>query len=178
MPKFEFSLVVSNIAAMDDAFEDRLHEAGCDDALLSIIKGSVVLDFTRNAKNFVHAVASAVRDVQKTGAEILRIEPDPYVTISDIADRACLSKQIISLYALGKRGPGDFPPPVVRVNTESPLWDWLIVSRWLFRNRKLDDRKTVVYAALTREFNSILESRKEHLPGNRTIERMLMNIAG
>jgi hypothetical protein len=175
MPQFEFTLTLSGLDGTEPNFEDRLFEAGCDDALISMVKGAVVLDFTREAKNFVHAVASAVGDIGKSGAKVVRIEPDTYVTISDIAVRAGLSKQAISLFAQGKRGPGDFPPPALRINTESPLWDWLKVSRWLFHNRKLEDRKTVVYAALTREFNAILERQKKPLPRKRRLERVFVN---
>jgi len=58
------------------------------------------------------------------------------VSLSDIAERAGVSKAAISLYAKGKRGK-DFPAPIARVTTESPLWDWVEVADWMHRNDKL-----------------------------------------
>lgn len=156
MPHFEFSLIVSGIDLDDDGFEDRLFEAGCDDALVSVVKGLVVLDFTRQEKNLAHAVDSAIKDVEGTGAKVVRLEPDPLVTISDIANRTSLSRQLVSLYVQGKRGPRDFPLPSLRVSSESPLWEWLPVVRWLRKNQKIDNRTEVVHAALLSKFNNDL----------------------
>lgn len=178
MPKFEFTLVISGLDPDDETFEDRLFEAGCKDALVSVVKGSVLLDFTREAKNFAHAVGSAIDDVQKTGARVVRIEPDSYATLSDIAERSGLTRQAVSLIVQGKRGPGDFPPPAARVGSDSPLWDWLTVSRWLRRNHKLADRRIVVQAALTRELNVLLEMRSAPLTGSGVLERVLSGSAG
>jgi hypothetical protein len=160
MPHFEFSLIVSGLDPDDDAFEDKLFEAGCDDAVVSVVKGCVVLDFTRQEKNLAHAVDSAINDVESTGAKVVRLEPDPFVTISDIANRASLSKQLISLYVQGKRGPKDFPLPSLRVSSDSPLWDWLSVARWLRKNQKIDSGRDVVHAALLRKFNNDLGGAK------------------
>lgn len=61
-----------------------------------------------------------------------RIEPDSLVSLSEIAYRAGLTRQAISNYAAGKgkRALG-FPRPVARITSESPLWDWPEVARWL-----------------------------------------------
>jgi len=72
MPQFDFSLVVSSIDWDDDGFEYALFEAGCDDALVSFDKGFVVLDFTRQENNLAHAVATAIKDVESTGAKVVR----------------------------------------------------------------------------------------------------------
>ncbi|SLN38830.1 hypothetical protein OCH7691_01614 [Oceanibacterium hippocampi] len=39
-------------------------------------------------------------------------------------------------YAKGQRGRG-FPPPIARVTTDSPLWDWATVANWFCRKHKL-----------------------------------------
>lgn len=175
MPQFEFSLVIAGLDPNDDAFEDQLYDAGCDDALVSVVKGSVVIDFTRTAKNFVHAVGSAIQDVREAGARVIRVEPDNYTNLSDIAERTDLTRQAISLLIQGKRGPGDFPPPVARISTETPLWDWHSVARWFLHNNRLKDPKIVVHAALTRHLNVILEARREPLPGAKILERLIAN---
>ena len=75
MPKFEFAIIADGIDPDDPAFEDRFFEAGCDDALLMVVKGNVVLEFTREAASVAEAVASAIRDVHRAGARAKRIAP-------------------------------------------------------------------------------------------------------
>jgi len=112
MKVHSFTIVASGLDASgldttSDALEDGLYEAGCDDATVSVVRGRILLDFDREAKNLVHAIASAVADVERAGARIERIEPDALVTVSDIAERAGLSRQAVSLFARGERGQGD-----------------------------------------------------------------------
>lgn len=177
MTEFDFTLVVAGLDSDDDRLEDRLYEAGCDDALISVIKDSVVLDFTRAAKNFVHALATAISDVRRAGGRVVRVEPDNCVNLSDIAERAGLTRQAVSLLVQGKRGPGNFPAPAVRISTDSPLWDWHGVARWLLRANKLRDREAVIQAALTREANIILEAAEGTFAGRTILERLLVGDA-
>tara|TARA_B100000315_G_scaffold151835_1_gene140635 strand:- start:4642 stop:5202 length:561 start_codon:yes stop_codon:yes gene_type:complete len=151
-----FSLVLDGVDIEADDFEDCFFEAGCDDALIAVIKETVILDFDRAAKNLIHAIASAVKDVQSTGARVIRVEPDPLVSVSDIAERIDASRQAVSLWTLGKRGPGKFPAPVVRVNSDTPLWDWTGVARWLYINDKLDDPGMIVKAAIVSYANNAI----------------------
>ncbi|MGE0119937.1 MAG: hypothetical protein AB7S71_24445 [Dongiaceae bacterium] len=171
--KFEFAIVAEGLDPDADDFEDRLFDAGCSDALVSVIKGSIVLDFTREGKNFAHAVTSAIRDVKAAGAEVVRIEPDTYVNLSDIAARTGLTRQAVSLLIQGERGPGGFPPPIVRVTTDSPLWDWLSVARWMVRHGRLADSNVLTEAAMIRELNGILQAQRVHQAGGEILERAL-----
>jgi hypothetical protein len=75
--QFEFSIVAEGVDPAADDFEDRFFEAGCDDALISVVRGSVILGFSREAKNFAHALLSAIRDVRAAGAKVVRVEPEP-----------------------------------------------------------------------------------------------------
>ena len=70
MPTFEFSLVISGLDHND--IEDRLFEAGCDDALVAVIKGQLVLDFSREAKSYSHALASASAQIHSVGGRVTR----------------------------------------------------------------------------------------------------------
>ncbi len=158
---YEFSMVVEGFDRRASDFEDRLYDAGCSDALIGVVKGIVVLDFTREARSFKHALESALRDVRKAGGRVVRVEPDSYASLSDIAVRAGLTRQSVSLLVQGKRGPGDFPPPTARVTTDSPLWDWLAVAQWLERHGKLKDPDAVSRAALTRSVNAGLENARQ-----------------
>ena len=130
MEMYEFSIIASGLEPSADDFETRFYDAGCDDATIAFQRGHIIVDFTRQATSLGDAINSAIEDVRSTGARVDRVEPDPLVSISDIAARASLSRQIVSLYAKGARGEG-FPAPVARVTSDSPLWNWASVAKWL-----------------------------------------------
>ncbi len=48
--------------------------------------------------------------------------------------RAGLRRAAISLYAKGMRAQ-EFPAPVARVTSESPIWDWYEMARWMCRTK-------------------------------------------
>ena len=62
---------------------------------------------------------------------MVRVEPDELVSAADIADRVGLNRETIRLYAMGRRGPGTFPPPVARLRKRSPFYRWTDVAQWL-----------------------------------------------
>jgi len=154
---YEFTIIASGIDAQADDFEDRFFEAGCADATLSFQKSLIILEFARGAKGFAQAITSAFADVRAAGATVERFEPDYLVTLTDIAARSGLSKAAISLYCKGER-QDDFPAPVARITSESPLWDWVEVSHWLFKRDKLD-QEAVLEARLVREANMIAKEK-------------------
>jgi len=160
MTKHELTIIASGLNPEADDFEDSLFEAGCSDATISIQKGLIILEFTREASSFPHALISAIEDVRRSGAHVERIEPDHLVSLSDIARRASLSRAAISLYVKGERSDG-FPSPVARVTTESPLWDWVHVARWLHRNQRLS-LDAVVQAKVVREANLAVVNEIDH----------------
>jgi hypothetical protein len=156
MKTYEFAIIASGLDRMTDDFEARFYEAGCDDATVSFQKGVIIVDFARQARSIDEAIVSAVRDVRKTGARIERIEPDPLVSLSDIAARADMSRAAMSNYASALRGK-DFPAPIARVTTDSPLWEWAEVSRWLYLNRRVA-REVAVEARAVRAANDALQA--------------------
>lgn len=137
MKTFEFSIIASGLDPEAENFADRFFDAGCDDATVSFQKGHIILDFTRDATCLEEALASAASAARKAGAKVDRIEPDPLVSLSDIAARTGLSRAAMTHYANGARGQ-NFPAPVARVTSESPLWDWAKVAKWMYENHKLD----------------------------------------
>ena len=153
MKNYQFVVVASGLDPDSEDFEDRFFEAGCGDATISFQKGLTIVEFNRQAKNFAHAITSAFTDVHKTGATVERFEPDYLVSLSDIAARSGLSRAAISLYCKGER-KADFPSPVARVTSESPLWDWVDVARWMHLNLKLS-RDVVLEARMVREANLV-----------------------
>lgn len=137
MTEYEFTIVATGLSLDDDDWQERFLDAGCDDALVAIQRGLFVLRFDREAASFAEAIKSAIRDVEAAGAKVRRVEPDPLVSASDIAERSGLSRQLVSLYANGSRG-NDFPCPNACATTAKPLWKWCHVARWLADNGKLD----------------------------------------
>ncbi len=154
MRTFNFTLIASGLDPADPNFEERVFEAGCGDATVSFQRSVLIFEFEREARTFARALVSGLIDVQKAGAKVTHIEPDHLVSLSEIAERSHLSRAAISLYASGQRGR-DFPAPIARLTTESPLWDWVDVSKWMFHKGTLS-RVAVVEAQIVRNANAII----------------------
>lgn len=167
MKTFEFAIIASSLDRNADDFESRFYDAGCDDATVAFQKGRIILDFAREAETAEDAIVSAIENVRAAGAVVERVEPDPLVSLADIAARANMTRAAMTQYSKGQRGKG-FPAPVARVTTDSPLWDWAAVARWLFRNKKLSreaarEAEVVSQAneALTRQEADIRQALRE-----------------
>lgn len=156
MKTFEFTVIASGLHPEMAAFEDRFFDAGCDDSTIAFQKGVVILEFSREADSFSRAVATAYENVRAAGATVERIEPDHLVSLSDIAERAGLTRQAMSLYSKAERGEG-FPSPVARITSKVPLWDWSEVAEWLFERQKID-QAVVIEAKIVREANLFIGS--------------------
>lgn len=161
MKTFEFSIIASGVDPEAEDFGDRFYEAGCDDALVAYQKGHVILDFAREAKSIDEAVASAIENVRAAGAAVDRIEPDPFVSLADIAERTGLTRAAISNYFKGSRGK-NFPAPVAKVTSDSPLWDWADVAYWMASNEKVPAELSVE-ACVLKEANAALSADARHL---------------
>jgi hypothetical protein len=93
------------------------------------------------------AICSAVEGVRKAGARLDRVEPDPLVSLADIAARTGLTRAAISQYAKGQRN-ANFPAPVARVTSDTSLYDWSQVAIWLYRHDKLSRDEAIAAAAV------------------------------
>lgn len=153
-PKFKFVVVASGLDPEEDDFFDRFYEAGCDDATVAFQNGHIIVDFTREAATLEDAIASAVAAVAKAGAKVERVEPDPLVSLSDMAARAGLTRAAMTNYFKGFRAK-DFPAPVAKVTSESPLWDWATVARWMFQHKKLP-RAAAIEAEIVKQANEAI----------------------
>jgi predicted DNA-binding transcriptional regulator AlpA len=160
MKTFEFSIVASGLDPEAENFADRFFNAGCDDATISFQKGHIILDFARDAESLEKAIASAASGVSRAGAKVDRVEPDPLVSLSDIASRTGLSRAAMTHYAKGARGQ-NFPPPVARVTSESPLWDWAAVAKWMYENNKLGLAEAVAAETVKRANEAICRGQVE-----------------
>jgi hypothetical protein len=161
MKTFEFSIIASGPDPEAEDFADRFFNAGADDATLSFQKGHIILDFGREAESIDAAIVSAVKCVTAAGARVDRIEPDPLVSLADIAARSGMTRAAMTQYSKGQRGK-NFPAPVARVTSDSPLWDWASVARWLFRNGKIS-RDAAIEAEMVRAANVAIASREPRL---------------
>jgi hypothetical protein len=133
---YSFSLVLQGARDLTPEIADALYEAGCDDALVGSRDGALFAEFDREAPSSAEAILSAIRQVESAGAglTVARVEPDELVSAAEIADRVGLNRETIRLYAVGRRGPGTFPPPVARLRGRSPLYRWTDVAPWLARH--------------------------------------------
>lgn len=168
MKVHEFTIVASGLHPDANDVANIFFKAGCEDAALSFQKGVLILEFDREASSFSAAVLSAFEDVLKTGATVERFEPDHLVSLADIAKRTGLSRSALTNYHKGDRG-SDFPTPVARVTSDSPLWDWCEVATWL-HGRKQVSREEVVRARIVKEANLVIEN--AGLEKDRFVERM------
>ena len=155
MTDYDFTFIVDELDITNDADLDRLFEAGCDDATPVLIHGALAICFTREADSYYDAVTSAMDNLQTAGAAVQAFEPDFLVTASEIAARSGLTRQAISLYEKGERG-SHYPPPIRRVSSSSPLWDWVDVSRWLHTQGKLPE-EAVREAQISRVVNALTQ---------------------
>lgn len=161
MGTFEFSIIASGLDPAADDFEQRFYDAGCDDALVAFQKGHIIVDFAREAETIEDAIGSAIEAVLTAGAHVERVEPDPLVSLADIAARSGLTRAAVSLYFKGERGKG-FPAPVARVTGDSPLWDWSTVAQWLYAHQRLGVEH-VVAAEAVKVANTAIDHQEPHL---------------
>ncbi|MBV8824891.1 MAG: hypothetical protein JO084_06285 [Bradyrhizobiaceae bacterium] len=161
MTTFEFSIIASGLDPQADDFETRFYNAGCDDATVSFQKGHIIVDFAREADSIGEAICSAVECVQKAGARVDRVEPDPLVSLAEIAARSHLTRAAVSLYAKGERN-ADFPAPVVRVTSPTSLYDWAEVATWLFHHEKIS-REEALEAEAVKAVNEAIAGQDPEL---------------
>jgi predicted DNA-binding transcriptional regulator AlpA len=162
MATFEFTVIASGLDPQADDFEARFYDGRCGDATVSYQNGHTILDFEREAQSITEAIVSAVADATAAGAIVERVEPDPLVSLSDMAARSGMSRAAMTNYYKGHRQEG-FPAPKARVTTASPLWDWADVAEWLFRHGRISKEEALA-AGVVSATNELLECGVEALP--------------
>ncbi len=76
MHTYEFTLILSGPAELNDEFADRLFAAGCDDGTPSSSNGILSIDFTRESTDLETAIRSAIANVSAAGGVVKRVEID------------------------------------------------------------------------------------------------------
>lgn len=176
--EYDFALIVGGVNALTTEVEDALFNAGCDDATLSIQYGLLYIEFSRVAPSLKDAILGAIGDVRKAGigAEVLRVDECNLVTPSEIARRIGRSRQLVSQYINGQRGPGGFPPPECHLAEGAPLWAWCAVSYWLAQNdilRPEEGWNAEVVAAI----NNTLEAARQRQRNPKLVDEIAHELA-
>jgi hypothetical protein len=129
---YEFTLLVAGPDLQTDEALNALAEIGCDDATVGSSGGVQHMDFDREASSYLAAVLSAINDVERAvpGARVVRVLPDEYVSLAEIAERTHRTRESVRLLSIGERGPGRFPPPAAREAGRNKLWRWTEVAAW------------------------------------------------
>lgn len=70
---FHFVVYLAGPAKITQRLQDRVYEAGCDDAALVLRNGRLLLDFDREAESLPDAVRSALSDIQEAGLKASEI---------------------------------------------------------------------------------------------------------
>lgn len=134
MEKYEFTLKFSVPESLGrDAIEDRLFEAGCDDALIGLgSKGRLALAFVREGSSANQAIISAISDVKQAipHAKLIEAEPD-LVGITDIAEMFGFTRQ--NMRKLLQTHVHTFPLPLHE--GRAALWHLADVLEWFERYR-------------------------------------------
>ena len=127
-----FNFVLRSPSHISESLETALVEAGCDDVMLFQQGGALCLEFDREAVSLLDAILSALVELHGIeGVEVQRVGPEDLVTPAEIARRTSSTREAVRLWALGKRGPGDFPHPVSSVDSHTRVWRWTEVVAWL-----------------------------------------------
>ncbi len=75
MDRFSFTLQVEGLDPKHEEYEDLLYQAGCEDALVAVIDGTIFVDFDREAFSYDGAVAAARMDIEKAGGQVVKALP-------------------------------------------------------------------------------------------------------
>jgi hypothetical protein len=129
---YEFTLLVEGADVQTDKAQEALFEAGCDDSTIGVNAGVQHIHFDREATSLAEALVSAITAVEQAvpGVRVVRVAPEEYVTLAEIAARTGRTRESVRLLATGDRGPGDFPPPAARAEQRVKLWRWAEVAAW------------------------------------------------
>ena len=71
---YSFTLVLSGPSEVTEGLANALYESGCDDAGVGSCEGVVTVDFDREAESLGDAIGSAVKDVERAGFSVARVD--------------------------------------------------------------------------------------------------------
>jgi hypothetical protein len=125
MPLQQFSLVLERAPG-----RGRRVDVGVPVRWDTSPEGAPRVSFDREAPSLVDAVTAAIAEVEATGLRVVRVDDRDWVTLADVAARIGRSREIVRLWALGRKGPGGFPPPV-NPGMDTTFYSWAALGPWL-----------------------------------------------
>ena len=82
---YQFTLILAGIKDLSPDVTDALYESGFDDALVGMAAGVPYIDVNhRRAESLEKAVREAIRDVERAGLHVVRVESDAANAITRI----------------------------------------------------------------------------------------------
>jgi hypothetical protein len=91
----------------------------------------------RQACTLAEAVVSAIHDLEAVDLRPIRVYDGDWVTVADIGDRIGRSRENVRLWAVGRYGPGGFPPPL-NPGRNTKFYSWAEVTAWLQAHTMID----------------------------------------
>lgn len=72
--EFKFSICIIDLSFSNICIDDRIFEAGCDDALIYYMDNSIYLEFMRVAQSLDLAIESALNAIKIAGCQAIQIQ--------------------------------------------------------------------------------------------------------
>jgi hypothetical protein len=144
---------------------------------LTVEYGQIYAEFSRSAPSLKDAILSAIRDIRKAGhgLNVLRVDECDLVTQADIARRIGKTRQLVSMYIAGVRGPGGFPAPSCHWPDHSPMWTWCSVSYWLLENDMIRPEK-YLEAEVVGAINFALEHAQRKVRNPKLVDEVIQAV--
>ncbi|MTK05444.1 AlpA family transcriptional regulator [Micromonospora sp. CP22] len=150
-------LRISGVDLDDDVTLEMLGQH-LSDLAWSEFDGAVIATLYTAAKDPVATALEAARRICHVlpDAKVLEVDSE-VVSVSDVAFRLGVSREAVRLWAEGKRGPGNFPPPMGTVGGgKSRIWQWAQVHRWVRQHYGIGDEETHLTPEQVAELNGCL----------------------
>ena len=142
MSEYNFRLLLEVAHEPSDDDLDALYEATESEATFGSDDDGWYAEFDREARDYASAVLSAIEQIERAPAGIrarkLESDDDALVSAAEIARRANLTRQAVSLYVDGERNRdlGPFPAPLTTFASGQRIWRWGDVAPWIGRATK------------------------------------------
>lgn len=154
MKTYDFTLKyrLGDAAANPEQHLNALALAGCDDAIVGIAQnGRIALNFVRESESALHAVTSAIENVQQAIPEAKLVEATPdFVSTTEIADIFGVSRQYVRQLIQSKGA--SFPEPIHE--GKPSLWHLLDVLVWFQQNQsRIVDAELYEVAKINMQLN-------------------------
>ena len=177
MNEYDFVLhfKLADYKADPSIYEDRLFEAGCDDALLGIgQRGYIDTNFIRTSSDVIEAVYSAIENVKSVipDSELYYISPD-VVGIPEIATIMKCSRQ--NILKLKNTHTDTFPFPI---NSDSKSLNWHLaeVLKWYRSRGTTIDTALLEVAEFAMQFN--LEKQNQNINSDKNLKLKARALVG